>query len=81
MSVLAWVPFIDPVALPIWLRLWMFPPLAIAIAVVYRVTRARDTAGLLRGSIFTTINIILGMWAIAIGVYLMHALVLRYLSG
>lgn len=75
-SLLAWIPFITPLGLPSSSRLWMFPPLAMCIAVVYRATRARTSDKLLRGSIITFVNITIGMVLIGVGAYALHGLVL-----
>lgn len=76
LAMLAWIPFVYPIALPPSARLWMFPPLALCIALVYRATRARATDTLLRGALLTFVNIVVGMWAIALAVYGTHALML-----
>ena len=75
-AMLAWIPFVYPISLPTSARLWMFPPLALCIAFVYKATRARSADTLLRGSLLTFVNIVVGMWVIALGVYGVHALVL-----
>lgn len=76
-DLLAWAPFVNPITLPTSARLWMFPPLALFIAMVYRASRARSTDGMLRGTLITFANIVVGMWLIAIGVYVVHMLALR----
>ncbi len=76
LTLLAWTPFIHPLVLPSSARLWMFPPLALCIALVYRAARAPSTEKLLRRSSITFINIVVGMWSIALAVYGIHALVL-----
>ncbi|MBW7904475.1 MAG: hypothetical protein LC135_07645 [Phycisphaerae bacterium] len=68
--------FVVPIDLPSWLRLWMFLPLAACIAVVYRATRARSVAEMPRATVLTFVNIVLGMVAIAVAAYGVHALVL-----
>ena len=73
---LAWMPLLHPIELPTSARLWMFPPLALCIAVVYRATRARSDESLMRGSMITFVNIVIGMWLIAIGAYAIHAIAL-----
>ncbi len=75
-GLLAWIPLLHPIALPTSARLWMFPPLALCIAVVYRATRARTQDRLLRGSLITFVNIVIGMWLIALAAYLVHAIAL-----
>lgn len=77
---IAWMPFIHPIELPVQLRLWMFVPLAACIAVVYRATRSRSTEGLLRRSAVTWINIIVGMWLLALAALGVHEAALRFLS-
>ncbi|HMQ16144.1 MAG TPA: hypothetical protein PKC49_09240 [Phycisphaerae bacterium] len=68
--------FVVPIDLPSWLRLWMFLPLAACIAVVYRATRARSVAEMPLATVLTFVNIVLGMVAIAVAAYAVHALVL-----
>lgn len=70
--------FVRPVELPPWMRLWMFLPLALCIAVVYRATRAHSAAELPRTAVVTFLNIVLGMIAIAITAYALHEFVLRF---
>lgn len=77
LSLLAWL-FIHPLSLPAGARLWMLLPLVACVAAVYRVTRARDTRGLLRPTIVTGLTIVVGMALIAVGFYLLHVLVRRY---
>lgn len=76
-DLLAWIPFINPIELPVRLRLWMFLPLAACIAVVYRATRARTTEGLLRRAAVTWINVVVGMWLLALAALGLHEAVLR----
>jgi hypothetical protein len=71
-ALLAWVPFLNPVKLPSGARLWMFLPLALCIAVVYRATRARSLEKLPRGTLVTFVNITVGMIAIAAAFYLVN---------
>jgi hypothetical protein len=70
--------FVRPIELPPWLRLWMFLPLALCIAVVYRATRVRTAAELPRATVVTFLNIVIGMIAIAVAAYALHELVLRF---
>lgn len=77
LALLAWVPFVNPVKLPIGARLWTFLPLAFAVALVYRATRAKDVSQLTRGTPITFVNIVVGMWLIALAAYGIHQLVLR----
>lgn len=69
--------FIQPLKLPPGTRLWMFLPLALCIALVYRVTRARAAAELPRPTAITFANIVVGMAAVAVGLYALHQAVLR----
>jgi len=73
---LAYIPFINPIDLPSWLRLWTFLPLAFCVALVYRATRAHSTDRLVWRSCITFANIIVGMIVIALGAYGLHAGVL-----
>jgi hypothetical protein len=76
---LAWVPFLNPIKLPSGARLWMFLPLALCIALVYRATRARSLEKLPRATLVTFVNISLGMIAIAAAFYLINQAALRWL--
>lgn len=70
--------FVHPIELPYSLRLWMFFPLALMIATVYRATRAHSPRELLVPTIVTFLQIVAGMFAIAIGFWLVHQLVLQW---
>ena len=72
----AWVPFLNPITLPPGGRLWMFLPLALCVALVYRATRARTVRELPRPTIINFIQIVVGMILIAVGFYVLHAIVL-----
>lgn len=74
----AWIPFINPLQLPPGARLWMFLPLALCVAVVYRATRVRSPRELPRSVAITFVNIVLGMVLIAVGAYALHEAVLRF---
>ena len=76
-TLLAWLPFVNPIPLPAGLRLWTFLPLAACVAVVYRATRATDLRGLPRAAAITFAQIVAGMCAIALGAYVLHEAVLR----
>lgn len=77
-ELLAWIPFIHPMKLPEGGRLWMFLPLALAVTVVYRATRAVDMTGFWRGVAITFVNIVVGMCAIALAAYGVHRAVLYF---
>ncbi|MBI5864569.1 MAG: hypothetical protein HZB38_08685 [Planctomycetes bacterium] len=72
-----WIPLLHPIPMPTSARVWMFFPLAAAVAAVYRATRARDVAGLTWPIIRTWLNIIIGMWLIALAAYGLHMAVIR----
>ena len=76
--ILGWIPFVNPLPLPAGSRLWMFLPLAACVALVYRATRAKRARDLPKPTIRTFITIVVGMWLIAIGVYVVHECVLRF---
>lgn len=77
LALLAWMPFVNPLKLPSGARLWSFVPLALAVALVYRATRAKEMKDLVRGTPITFANIVIGMWLIALAAYGVHQLVLR----
>lgn len=64
--------FLTPLDVPNWLRLWLFLPLTLCVAVVYRATRARTAADLPLATLITFANIVLGMVAIALAAYGIH---------
>ena len=68
----AWVPFLHPVKLPAGARLWMFLPLVLCIAIVYRATRAPSLSRMPRATLVTFVSISLGMIAIGVAFYLVH---------
>lgn len=73
-----WIPFIYPInAIPPSARLWMFFPLAAAVATVYRATRANAVEDLPARTVRTFVNIVIGMWLIALAAYLLHMAVIR----
>ena len=69
--------FLEPLKLPAHGRLWMFLPLALCIAVVYRATRTREPRRMVRATLITFANIVVGMSLIAIAFYVAHEIVLR----
>ncbi len=79
MNLLAWIPFVHPIDLPDAARLWMLLPLAACIALVYRATRSRDVDEMPWLTLKTFATIIVVMWGLAIGAYLLHEGVLYLL--
>ena len=78
---IAWIPFLHPLSMPTSSRLWMFFPLAAAVAAVYRATRAEHASDLPKATVKTFVNICLGMWLIAIAAYALHMGVIRLWHG
>ena len=74
---LAWVPFVHPTGLPPELRLWFFLPLALCVALVYRVVRGIEGEPFVRRTAVTFANIVVGMVAIALAAWGLHQVVLR----
>lgn len=70
--------FVEPLTLPLGARLWMFLPLAVCIALVYQGTRAEHAREIPWRSARTFLNLVLGMVAIAAGLYIAHELALRW---
>jgi hypothetical protein len=70
--------FIHPLKLPPGGRLWMFLPLALCIATVYRATRARTPAEMPLPTAWTFLNIVVGMVLIALGFFAVHEAVMRW---
>ncbi len=73
----AWILFVHPTGLPPELRLWLFLPLALCVALVYRVVRGIEGEPLFRRTAVTFANIVVGMVAIALGAWGLHQLVVR----
>jgi 4-hydroxybenzoate polyprenyltransferase len=71
--------FLNPLKLPAGARLWMLLPLVACVALVYRVTRARDVRRMPRATVITFVNIVVGMALIALAFYLVHMGVKHYL--
>ncbi len=70
--------FIHPLKLPAGARLWMFLPLALSIAVIYRATRARHASEMPWPTLVNFITIVLSMCLIAAGFYALHWLVIQF---
>lgn len=70
------IPLLEPLHLP-FNRLWMFPPLVLCVALVYRATRARRVEELLLPTLRTFFNIMLGMVALAVAFYFIHMAAVR----
>jgi phosphatidylserine synthase len=70
--------FIHPIKLPPGTRIWMLFPLVFCVAAVYRASRARSPAEIVGPTIRTFLGILLGMFAIAVGLLIAHEIVLRY---
>ena len=70
--------FLHPLDLPAGARLWMFLPLAVCIAAVYRGTRAHTVRELPRATAITLLHIVAGMVVIALVAYAVHAAALRW---
>jgi hypothetical protein len=79
---LAYIPFLHawPWALPERARLWLFLPLALSVAVVYRATRVRRARELPWPTLVTFVQIVIGMGLIALGFLLAYELAIRYLA-
>jgi hypothetical protein len=69
--------FVHPLTLPGGGRLWMYVPLALCVAAVYRATRARTVAELPRAAALTFLNMTVGMVLIAAAAFAVHEIVLR----
>lgn len=78
LDLLAYFPFITPLKLPSGARLWLFLPLALCVATVYRATRARSPRGMLWPTLTAFANIVIGMALIALALFIAHEVVLRH---
>lgn len=70
--------FIHPLKLPPRAHIWMLFPLVFCVAAVYRASRARAPAEIVFPTLRTFASILAGMFAIAIGLLILHEVVLRY---
>lgn len=70
--------FLEPLNLPPKARLWLFFPLVLCIAIVYRATRARTAAELPLPVLRIFFNTSAAMIALAAGFYILHQIVIRW---
>ena len=70
--------FVNPLPFPAWARLWMLLPLVACVAAVYRATRSRNVGEMPRATVFTFINIVVGMGLIAVAFYVVTEVVRRW---
>jgi len=69
--------FVEPLKLPTGARLWMFLPLALCVATVYRATRARSPRELPVATVLTLVQITVIMALIAVGFLLLHLAIIH----
>lgn len=77
--VLAWRPFLDP--LPVhstWY--WFIIPMAFLISMTYKAARMREMTRYWQNVVVMTIQIVLGMLALAIGSYLFVMVYVRFIA-
>ena len=74
MTLLAFRPFIDPIPLVSWQKLAMLLPLCLAIATVYKTTKCRDLRDVPIASLVLWVTIIIGMFAVGIGLFVAYNL-------
>ncbi len=74
MTLLAFRPFIDPIPLVSWQKLAMLLPLCLAIAIVYKTTKCRDLREIPIASLVLWVTIIIGMFAVGIGLFVAYNL-------
>ena len=70
--------FLEPLNLPPKARLWLFFPLVLCIAVVYRASRARTAAELPWPVLRIFFNTSAAMVALAAGFFILHQIVIRW---
>jgi hypothetical protein len=78
---LAWIPFIEP--LNLFHQWWylLLLPLSLGISVVYKGVRMQDLRGFWRETTIMTLQIVLAMIALAIGVTLLVQVVIPWLPA
>jgi hypothetical protein len=76
----AWRPFIDPIHAHDWWFLLLLP-MAVFISIAYKAVRMPDLAGFWRQVAVMTVQIILGMLALAVAFYLLVQVYVRWWTG
>lgn len=74
MTLLAFRPFIDPIPLVSWQKLAMLLPLCLAIAIVYKTTKCRELRDVPVASLVLWVTILVGMFAVGIGLLVAYTL-------
>lgn len=64
--------FITPVTLTGWEQLFLLLPLCLAVAIVYKATKLEDMREVPLASLSTWVSIVVGMFAVGIGLYALH---------
>ncbi|MBI4578927.1 MAG: hypothetical protein HY718_04440 [Planctomycetes bacterium] len=67
--------FITPVPLTGWQQLGLLLPLCLAVSIVYKTTKLENLREVPLAAIVTWITIVVGMFAVGVGLYLLHRLV------
>ena len=70
MSMLAWIPFHNPMNIPPSLILWLVIPLCFSVAVIHRALRVSDLGQLWKRIAILTVEIVLGLGALAVAAWL-----------
>ncbi len=76
---LAYTPFLDPLDLHDWWWLTIVP-LALGISIVYKAIRVGDLRHYWRGVLVMTLQVLLGMVALAVGIFAIVELIAYGLS-
>ena len=74
MTLLAFMPFIDPIPIVSWQKLAMLLPLCLAIAIVYKTTKCRELRDVPVASLVLWVTILVGMFAVGIGLLVAYNL-------
>ncbi len=74
MTLLAFKPFIDPIPIVSWQKLAMLLPLCLAIAIVYKTTKCRELRDVPVASLVLWVTILVGMFAVGIGLLVAYNL-------
>jgi hypothetical protein len=80
-ALLAWTPFLQPA--PGVDRWWwlLVAPLAIGLSIAYKAIRVKDLAELPRASLVMTVQIVAGLAALAVALFILVILVLPHLPA
>lgn len=66
--------FITPVPLTGWQQLSLLLPLCLAVSIVYKLTKLESLREVPKAALITWVTIVVGMFAVGLGLFLLHRL-------